>query len=301
MLEVKHLTKQFGDVLALDDLSFTLEEGRILGLIGRNGSGKTTLFRLLLNFITPSQPAVIHWNGQKLNTKIYEKIGYMPEERGLYEKMTVHDQILYLAKLRGMTKKEIEKALPMWLERLEVKGKPTDKISKLSKGNQQKVQLIATLIHQPKFIILDEPFSGLDPVNADLLCRCILSLRDQGSSIIFSSHNMQNVEDICDDVLMVHYGKTKLQGSLTEIKDHFKKDTLYVKKDGLTKADLSQLEGVIEVTKLKDGRFKCLLTEEAVGRQIFARLSQDGYLSFFSQEAPSLEEVFKKEAVAENE
>jgi len=186
MLQVEHLRKTFGRVVAVDDVSFEIQPGTILGIVGQNGSGKTTIFRMILNFLTPENGGQVNWDGQPLHMKkVYDTVGYLPEERGLYESMTIEKQIMYFARLRGMKKKEINAKIDDWLEKFNVKGDRKDKIKTLFKGNQQKVQLIATLIHEPKLVILDEPFSGLDPVNAGFLMEGILRLRDQGACIIF--------------------------------------------------------------------------------------------------------------------
>ena len=206
MLEIKDLVKTFGTMTAVDHVSFTVKPGEIMGLIGQNGAGKTTTFRMILNFLTPDS-GTISWNGQPLTAKDYDIIGYLPEERGLYPKMRVQDQIVYFARLRGMKTAEIKARIPEWLERFQVKGKATDKIKDLSKGNQQKVQVIATMIHMPKLVILDEPFSGLDPVNASLLMAGIEMLKDNGAAIIYSSHDMANVEAISDHLVMLKQGR----------------------------------------------------------------------------------------------
>ena len=208
MLEIKDLVKTFGTMTAVDHVSFTVKPGEIMGLIGQNGAGKTTTFRMILNFLTPDS-GTISWNGQPLTAKDYDIIGYLPEERGLYPKMRVQDQIVYFARLRGMKTAEIKARIPEWLERFQVKGKATDKIKDLSKGNQQKVQVIATMIHMPKLVILDEPFSGLDPVNASLLMAGIEMLKDNGAAIIYSSHDMANVEAISDHLVMLKQGRDR--------------------------------------------------------------------------------------------
>lgn len=213
MLEIKDLVKTFGTMTAVDHVSFTVKPGEIMGLIGQNGAGKTTTFRMILNFLTPDS-GTISWNGQPLTAKDYDIIGYLPEERGLYPKMRVQDQIVYFARLRGMKTAEIKARIPEWLERFQVKGKATDKIKDLSKGNQQKVQVIATMIHMPKLVILDEPFSGLDPVNASLLMAGIEMLKDNGAAIIYSSHDMANVEAISDHLVMLKQGRMVLNGAV---------------------------------------------------------------------------------------
>ncbi len=241
MLEAKHLTKTFGQNVAVDDVSFQLENGKILGMIGRNGSGKTTIFRMILDFLTPEGEGSVTWNGKAMNTQIYNIIGYLPEERGLYEKMSIEEQIVYFAELRGMKRQDVLARIDEWMDRFQVKGKRQDKIKTLSKGNQQKVQLIATLIHEPEFVILDEPFSGLDPVNADLLKNGILYLRDQGSSIIFSSHNMDNVERLCDELIMIHDGKRVLYGPIHQVRESFGNTRLYLETDKWTAEQLAGL------------------------------------------------------------
>ncbi len=220
MLEVNDLSKSFGTLKAVDGVNFTIEPGQIMGLIGQNGSGKTTTFRLILKLLT-QDTGTVRWNGQPLSKKFFGRIGYLPEERGLNQKMTVEHQILYFAQLRGKRKSEIEPLIDGWLEEFEVVGGRKDKIKSLSKGNQQKVQLITTLIHEPDLIVLDESFSGLDPVNADLLEVGIMRAKDRGASIIFSSHNMNNVEELCDNMVMLKNGRQVLYGTIQEIRASF--------------------------------------------------------------------------------
>ncbi|MDO4670197.1 MAG: ABC transporter ATP-binding protein [Aerococcus sp.] len=302
MLTAKHLRKTFGSVVAVDDVSFEVKDGEILGLIGRNGSGKTTIFRMILNFITPELPeSEIMWNGKPMGSQVYDTIGYLPEERGLYEKMTIHDQIHYFAELRGMDPKVIDERIPQWMERFQVKGKVTDKISTLSKGNQQKVQLIGTLIHEPKFMILDEPFSGLDPVNADLLKQGILYLRDRGTSIIFSTHNMNNVEEICDSMLMIHNGVQVLYGGIEDVRNSFGKTRIFIHTDQWTAAQIEALDGVVKVTERSPHQFRLQLSDESYGPDLFETLTKGEYVQTFDQQPPTLEEIFKMEAGGSNE
>lgn len=210
MLTVTGLTKRFGSATAVHDVSFTIQPGEILGLIGQNGAGKTTTFRMLLNLLQADHGNMT-WNDQPLSLLSRETIGYLPEERGLYPKMTVVDQICFFGELHGMKRAAVMAVLDQWLDQFQVKGKPTDLVKDLSKGNQQKVQLIAAMIHNPQFIILDEPFSGLDPVNAGLLEAGIRRLRDAGSAIIYSSHDMGNVEAISDKLVMLKMAKSFYQ------------------------------------------------------------------------------------------
>lgn len=299
MLEVKHLVKTFGEYTAVDDLSFSIQDGQIMGLIGQNGAGKTTTFRLILDFLKADRGEVL-WNGQPLSAKEYNIIGYLPEERGLYPKVSIQEQLIYFARLRGKTKQEIEPKIDEWMEKFQVKGKKTDKVKSLSKGNQQKVQLIATLIHEPKLVILDEPFSGLDPVNAELLKNGIIELKEKGSCVIFSSHNMDNVEKICDHLIMLKDGRTVLNGKVHEIRESFGRTKVFLE-SGLTLEDVQQVEGVYEAKTREDGSLEITLTDPDAGKEIFVRATQNGYIPMFNQQPPTLEEIFKWKAGANHE
>lgn len=296
MLEVKHLRKTFGDLVAVDDVSFTIEPGTIMGIIGQNGSGKTTIFRMILDFLTPEGNGEVLWNGVTLTDKVYNTVGYLPEERGLYEKMTIEQQIVYFAELRGMKKAEIIDKIDEWMVRFNVKGKRTDKIKSLSKGNQQKVQLIATLIHEPKLVILDEPFSGLDPVNADFLKKGIVALKDKGSCVIFSSHNMNNVEEICDKLVMIHNGKQVLYGGIEEVRQSFGRTKLLIETPDWTEQQLATLEGVKAVKHHYAHQYLLELADETYGKAIFDQVTKGNYVPVFYQQAPTLEEIFKLKA-----
>jgi len=299
MLEVTNLRKEFGDVIAVDDLSFTIDRGEIMGLIGQNGSGKTTTFRLILNLLTQDKGTVF-WDGDPVTSKLFNQIGYLPEERGLYPKVTIEDQLLYFAELRGRKRKDIQPKIDEWMDRFEVKGKKTDKVKSLSKGNQQKVQLITTMIHEPELIILDEPFSGLDPVNADLLEDGIKRARDNGASIIFSSHNMNNVEQLCNSLVMLKEGEQVLGGTVNEIRETFGRTRLFLE-SRMTKEDLNKFEGVKNIRKQDENRFVVELENPEVGERIFSEATKDGYIPTFSQQPPSLEEIFKRTAGEKSE
>lgn len=299
MLEATNLTKTFGDLTAVEEVSFTVPEGTILGLIGQNGAGKTTTFRLILDLLHPDQGSV-SWNGYRLTKKEYDQIGYLPEERGLYPKVSIEDQILYFAQLRGKKKSDIRPYIDDWMEKFKVKGKKTDKVKSLSKGNQQKVQLICTLIHEPKLIILDEPFSGLDPVNADLLEEGIKEARQRGACIIFSSHNMNNVEELCDELVMLRDGRMVLNGHVHEIRESFGRTRLSLETP-VSEAELRDMPGVLEVRKTEEGLYRLKLQDPEAGKEIFKRVTQDGYIQTFSQQPPTLEEIFRLKAGEENE
>lgn len=292
MLEVKNLTKTFGSMTAVDNVSFDIPDGKILGLIGQNGAGKSTTFRLILDFLEQDKGSIL-WNGNPITEKDYNKIGYLPEERGLYPKVTIENQLIYFGRLRGKTKKEIVPLIDHWMEKFEVKGKKTDKVKSLSKGNQQKVQLIATLIHQPKLVILDEPFSGLDPVNAELLKKGIIELKEQGSCVIFSSHNMENVEKICDHLVMLRHGKMVLDGTVQSIRESFGRTYLDIE-TALTKDELLDIEGVSQVEEKRAHVYQIQLNSEKAGEVVFKKaLQMTDYLPIFNQQPPTLEEIFK--------
>lgn len=294
MLQVEHLEKSFGDYRAVADLSFEIQDGSIMGLIGQNGAGKTTTFRLILDFLKPDQGTIL-WNGQPISAKEYNLIGYLPEERGLYPKVSIEEQLVFFAELRGKTRKEILPKIDEWMDKFQVKGKKTDKVKSLSKGNQQKVQLIATLIHEPKLVILDEPFSGLDPVNAELLKDGIIQLKQQGSCVIFSSHNMDNVEKICDHLIMLNNGQTVLKGKVHDIRESFGRTKLFLDA-GLPVAELEAVAGVKQVVTREDGSLELTLSDPKAGEEIFMRATQKGYIPMFNQQPPTLEEIFKMKA-----
>lgn len=291
MLVVKNLTKSFGNLKALNGVGFEALPGQILGLIGPNGSGKTTAFRLILNLLTPDQGEVL-WKGKSISPQVLHTIGYLPEERGLFLNMSIENQILYFAELNGKKKKDIAPQIPTWLEKFDVKGGPKDKIKSLSKGNQQKIQLITTLIHEPELIILDEPFSGLDPVNAELLVTGIEEAKNRGACIIFSSHNMTNVEDLCDDLLMLINGQRRLYGKVQDIRESYGRTRVLVETED-TLEELLQLEGVVSGHEQVDGMKRLILSSPEVGEAIFNYVTRTGYVQTFSQQAPSLEEIFK--------
>lgn len=297
MLKIEHLSKKYGDKVALDDISFVAEPGKILGLIGQNGAGKTTTFHSILNFI--SYDGNISWKNKKINEDCFDQIGYLPEERSLMQKLTLQKQIVYYAQLKGMKKQDVLNKIDAWLDRFEVNGNKSDKIKTLSKGNQQKVQLICTLIHQPKLIILDEPFSGLDPINAELLKKAILDAKNNGAIIIFSSHDMANVEEICDSLLMLRKGQVVLKGSVEEVRNSFSKNEILVK-TVTPLAQLIKLPHVQTVEQRKNNRYLLRIDDEKNGPAVFAALTQGQYIEEYQQQAPTLDEIFRMKASEEN-
>ncbi|GAP02539.1 ABC transporter ATP-binding protein [Fructobacillus pseudoficulneus] len=293
MITLSHLSKSFGDHRAVSDLSVTLKPGEVLGLIGQNGAGKTTTFRMILNFIEADK-GTISWDNQPIDAHKRRLIGFLPEERGLYQKQTIEEQVVYLAQLHGMEKSAAKATLKDWMDRLQVVGNPGDLVQTLSKGNAQKIQMIMALIFDPDFVILDEPFSGLDPVNAGIFMDEIKRLKDRGAMIIFSSHNMDNVNQISDQLLMLKKGKTVLQGPVQAIRESFGRTRLYLETDEFNQADLAAMAGVTSVTK-QDGGFLLKLTNEEAGHAIFDKVTANGYIPAFSQQPPTLAEIFKTE------
>ena len=290
MLSIQHISKQFGPVKALNDVSFEVPNGQILGLIGQNGAGKSTTFHSILNFI--KYDGTIQWQGHPLSPADFDMIGYLPEERSLMTKLTIEQQIIYLARLKDQSARDIRPRIDDWLGRFAVKGTRKSRINDLSKGNQQKVQLICTLIHHPKLLILDEPFSGLDPVNADLLKQAILKARDDGAAIIFSSHDMENVSALCDQLVMLRKGDMVLHGTLGEVRNQFGKTELYVTTDW-SATRLATLPSVDRVDQRQPGQYRLHLTDPAAGPAIFAELTQGHYIEEFSQQPPTLDEIFR--------
>lgn len=293
MLSITHIHKRFGDVQALNDVTFDVHDGKIVGMIGQNGAGKSTTFHSILNFL--SFEGQITWNGQPLTAADYDQIGYLPEERSLMSKLTITQQIVYLARLKNQPAKVIKPKIASWMARFAVKGQPTDKIDKLSKGNQQKVQLICTLIHEPKLIILDEPFSGLDPVNADLLKQAILDAKQRGAAIIFSSHDMSNVEAICDSLVMLRNGETVLKGTIDDVRAQFGRTRLFLTTDW-SADQLAALPGVTGVSKQGARRYRLELASADVGPSLFDQVTGGHYIEEFSQQPPTLDEIFRTEA-----
>lgn len=290
MLKIQNISKNFGDLKALNGVSFEVADGQILGLIGQNGAGKSTTFHSILNFL--HYQGTIVWNDAPITEEIFDQIGYLPEERSLMPKLTIEQQIIYLARLKNKPAKEIRPQIDTWLQKFAVKGTKKDKIKDLSKGNQQKVQLICTLIHHPKLIILDEPFSGLDPVNADLLKQAILEAKSQGAAIIFSSHDMENVEEICDKLVMLRNGQVVLNGTVREVRQSFGKTRIFVTTEW-TKEQLLTLPHVTNVEYLEEKRFMLDLDDETAGAEIFDQLTNGKYIEEFSQQPPTLNEIFR--------
>jgi ABC-2 type transport system ATP-binding protein len=289
-LFIDQVTKRYQNFVAVDNLSFTIEKGEIFGLIGQNGAGKTTTFRMILD-LQETTEGDITWNGTHINSINRDVLGYLPEERGIFPSMTVEDQLYFFGELRGQQKKRLKKEVDYWIERFELEDKRKAKAETLSKGNQQKVQLIASFIHKPEFLILDEPFSGLDPVNMDLLKNAILELRDNGTTILFSSHQMDNVEELCDHLCLLKRGVSLFTGSLLDLKKQYGKTKLTIRTE-IPKEVLERLEGVKEIHVGKD-QYTLTLINKSYAQSIFDFVSNGKYIEKFSLDYLSLDEIFK--------
>lgn len=287
VVEVKHLVKSYADKLAVNDLSFSVDKGEIFGLIGPNGAGKTTAIRMMMDIINPDSGDVTIL-GEKLCEGSKNRIGYLPEERGLYRKSSVMESIVYLASLKGMNRHSAEQKATDLLERTGMLANRWKKIEELSKGMGQIIQFIVTIIHDPELVILDEPFSGLDPVNTELLKRMFVDLRNQGKAVIMSTHQMNQVEELCDRILMIDGGRSVLYGNLTEIKSRYRSHAVMLDFEG----ELSQIPGVTEQRRQK-GHVELVLDTNTTPQQILERLVSSGItINRFEVATPSLNEIF---------
>jgi len=288
-LTINTVTKRFGSYLAVDQLSITIPENEIFGFLGANGAGKTTTFRMILGLLNPSD-GTITWNGNRISYEESDKIGYLPEERGLYPKLKVKDQLMYLGRLKGMSKQQVVSEMDHWLQRFNVTEYANKKVEELSKGNQQKIQFIAAVLHKPKLLILDEPFSGLDPINVELLKKAVVDLKEAGTSIVFASHRMEHVEELCQHLCIMHKGKPVVHGSLREIKRSFGKKNLFIQGD-FDMGFLEQIPGVIKSKPLTEG-VELQIENEEVSQRIFHELQHKGFVRKFALEEPSLNDIF---------
>ena len=299
-LEVKDLKKSFGENEVLHGVSFSVESGRALGLLGRNGAGKTTTIRILMN-VFKANSGTIWMDGKPFDTKNYQ-IGYLPEERGLYPKKTVAEQLIYLAVLRGMSAKEAKVQMKKWLERMGVSEYENRKLETLSKGNQQKVQLAQTLLTSPDVVILDEPFSGLDPVNAQILKDVIKEQIQEGKLVVFSSHQMSYVEEFCDDIAILNHGDVVLSGDLKEIKREFGRDRLMLAGLGQTPEQLAKLlednaADFLDVERVQKDRVIIRKKKDVTKADLLKHLLEEGVdLEYFGLYEPSLNDIFVETA-----
>lgn len=290
-LQVENVSKQYGDKTAVNSINFNVREGEIFGLLGANGAGKTTTMRMVLGLIYPDAGQIL-WKGKGYREELRSIMGYLPEERGLYPKIKVSDQIVYLAELRGMNRREADKNLKEWLEKFNVSEYYNKRVEELSKGNQQKIQFIAAVIHRPEILILDEAFSGLDPVNVELLKSTVTELRNQGTTILFSSHRMEHVEELCENIIILHRSNTKLQGNLKEIKRKFPKERVLLETEHEV-TGLDQLPGVKEVRQTATG-YEIRITDVNAAQEILNKASAQSTVYRFQIMEPTLNDIFIK-------
>lgn len=289
MLKVSNITKYYGNFKAVDNLSFTVNKGEIFGLLGVNGAGKTTTFRMIMNLISPTS-GKITFNGKKIDYDVTDKIGFLTEERSLLTKLTVKEQILFYGALKSLDEDVILKRLDNLLKRFGIEEYKDRKINTLSKGNQQKVQFISAIINEPELLILDEPFSGLDPINIELFKSVILELKEKGTSIIFSSHRMDHVELFCEKLVILVKGKSVIDGYLKDIKKDYK--IKKIKIEGNVKlSELKKIDGVISVSKTASS-YEITIKDESYVKKVFDYVKEKENITKFVLEAPSLEEIF---------
>ena len=299
-LETNDVVKQYANHLALNKVSIQVPQGKVFGLLGPNGAGKTTLIRIINRITAPDSGSVL-FNGRPSMQEDIFKIGYLPEERGLYKKMKVGEQALYLAQLKGLDYFEAKKRLTHWFEKFEIMPWWNKKVEELSKGMQQKVQFVITVIHNPELLIFDEPFSGFDPVNADLLKKEILELKDAGHTIIFSTHNMSSVEEICDEIALIDHAQVVLSGHVSEVRERFRTNTFKIKLKGtslLSSADqysiLSQKQGQnsLEVLLRK--------SNDVSNAELLMSILKQNEIIAFTEELPSMNEIFINTVAGKN-
>ena len=292
IVELQNLKKYFATQKAVDDISFNIEQGSIFGLLGPNGAGKTTLLRMITGIFYPDEGNII-FNGRKFDPiNDIRYIGYMPEERGLYKKMKIGEQALYLAQLKGMSKSEAMHKIKEWFVRFEMESWWNKKVEDLSKGMSQKLQFVITVLHEPKLIILDEPFSGLDPVNANLIKEEIFNLAQKGSTVIFSTHRMEQVEEICDHIVLVNKGQKILDGTVTEIKNQFKENIFQV---GAQTNAHNLMTYIFEVIKHQPEKLLIKLQHDSTTNDVLKFfIDQNIAINSFNEVLPSLNDIFIK-------
>ncbi len=297
ILEINNVSKYFGEFKALDNVSLKIRKGSVFGLLGPNGAGKTTLIRIINQIFMPDTGEVL-LDGNPITFDDIRHFGYLPEERGLYRKMKVGEQAVYLAQLKGLSYHEAVKQIKYWFDKFEIRHWWNKKVEELSKGMQQKVQFIITVLHKPKILIFDEPFSGFDPINANMLKQEILNLKKEGATIIFSTHNMESVEEICEDIALINKSKKILEGNINEVKENFKENIFAVKYHQIIpEEDLENPKYNIVEYKQKNGHtiLKIKLTDTGVTHnELLTMLMQYGTLVSFSEQLPSMNEIFIK-------
>lgn len=299
-LSAQHIVKRFANHTALNDVSIDVPRGKVFGLLGPNGAGKTTLIRIINRITAPDSGEVI-FDGHPFSADDVARIGYLPEERGLYKKMKVGEQAVYLAMLKGLSRAEATKRLHDWFKRLDIMAWWNKKLEELSKGMQQKVQFVITVLHQPQLVILDEPFSGFDPVNAEILKHEILRLRDEGATIIFSTHNMSSVEDICDNIALINKSQVALSGKVDEVRERYRSGIFEVK---ATSGSLDGMSPLFEVNNVQTvgglTTYKLTKAPGVSNGQLVTDLAGRLEIRSFCEQMPSMQEIFLKVVGAED-
>ncbi|MCC6727427.1 MAG: ATP-binding cassette domain-containing protein [Saprospiraceae bacterium] len=292
ILRMQGVVKTYGSFTAVDHVSFDIPKGVVFGMLGPNGAGKTSLIRIITN-ITKADAGQIWLDGEPLNSRHPEQIGYMPEERGLYKKMKVGEQLTYLARLKGLTAAQARQELGFWFKRFDIGTWWDKKVDELSKGMQQKVQFIATVLHKPKLLILDEPFSGLDPINANLIEAEIRELAQQGTSIIFSTHRMEQVEEMCDHIVLINKGKNVLEGRVAEVKQRFKENLFRIEYGNAQAFDLDATNPIFNIKKNEGQALTVQLAEGAATNDVLGYLINNGVeVRSFNELLPSINDIF---------
>lgn len=295
IIKINNVSKTYGDYKALNNISINVPKQSIYGLLGPNGAGKTTLIRMLNQITAPDEGEII-FNGEKLNRSHISDIGYLPEERGLYKAMKVGEQAIYLAQLKGVSKKDAEKRLKQWFHKFEITDWWDKKVEELSKGMQQKIQFIVTVIHNPQLLIFDEPFSGFDPINVNLLKKEILELRDKGATIIFSTHNMASVEELCDNIMLINKGEKVLEGSVYQIKQDFKDHSFEVVLKRKDTETINLPDGFTIVSEKEDKNEETTLVissdKENNPNTLINYLTEKGTIVSYCELLPSINDIF---------
>ena len=287
ILEIKNVIKEYENKKALNDISLNIKEGRIFGLLGPNGAGKTTLIRII-NQITAPDRGDILFCGEDFNRKHIQNIGYLPEERGLYKSMKVGEQCLYLAQLKGLSKNEAKQKIHFWFKKLDMMDWLYKKVEELSKGMAQKVQFVSTIIHQPKLIILDEPFTGFDPINTEIIKNEILALKESGSTIVLSTHRMESVEELCDDIALINSGQCVLEGSVENIKQDFKAHVFDVKYKGELKSKIEHFDTILS----EEGHSVFKAIDKEYTHTLIQQLVKQVNVISFHEKLPTINDVF---------
>ncbi len=292
VLELIDVVKRYENHTAVDNVSFTVPQGTIYGLLGPNGAGKTSLIRIITT-ITRADRGTVLLNGEKINSSTPSKIGYMPEERGLYKKMKVGEQLMYLAQLKGLSKRDAKKEISDWLDKFDVASWWDKRIEELSKGMQQKIQFISTIIHRPKLLILDEPFSGLDPINANLIKDEIYQLNQEGTSIIFSTHRMEQVEEICEHIVLINKGKKVLDGNMKQVKLDNKENLYRIDYEGTLP---NHIGDQFKLESSSENELLIKVSPDEDSNQLLAALIQNNvHVTSFNEVLPTLNDIFIKQ------